>query len=485
MIFIGIDIGTQGIKTIAVTEKGEKISFINKKLTEISNLKEGWKEQNPLEWEETLKISLKEISKDIIRQGYKLSEIRAISVDGTSGTILAIDRENTPLMNAIMYNDSRATGEAEKIKEIAMKFSKKVGYTFNSSFTLPKILWIKNNLPDIYSKTTKFVHQTDFIIGILTGIYNITDHSNALKTGFDLVDYKWPEFIYKDLQIDIKKLPDVVKPGSKISTLSKEIAEETGLLKNTIVVAGMTDGCAGQIASGAVKEGEWNSILGTTLVIKGITKDLIIDPKGRVYSHLHPEGLWMPGGASNTGGECLEKVFPSIDFQRWNQEAEKYLPSSLVIYPLVRKGERFPFIDSDAEGFIRGYYQNEYELYLGYLEGVGLIERLCYNVVGSLGASINEKIFVTGGAAKSELWLKIRASILNKKLVVPEISEPSMGSAIIAASKTFYNDIFDAASNMVRLKKIVEPESKLVKVYDEKYHEFIRLMKEKGYILEE
>jgi len=482
MIFIGIDIGTQGIKTIAVTETGEKIAFVTKKLTEFPVPREGWEEQNPLEWKEVLKFSLKEVSKNIIKQGYNLSDVRSISVDGTSGTILAINRDGVPLMNAIMYNDARATKEAEKIRVVTAEFSKKVGYTFNSSFALPKILWIKNNLADIYSQTTKFIHQTDFIVGILTGFYDITDHSNALKTGFDLLDYKWPEFISKDLQIDLSKLPYVIKPGTKISTLTKEIAEETGFLKDTIVVAGVTDGCAGQIASGAANEGEWNSILGTTLVIKGITKNLVIDPKGRIYSHLHPEGLWMPGGASNTGGECLEKVFPRIDFQKWDQEAEKYLPSSLIIYPLVRKGERFPFIDSAAEGFVQGYYRNDYELYLGYLEGVGLIERLSYDVVGNLGAIVGEKIFVTGGAVKSDLWLKIRASILNKKLFVPEISEPSMGSAIIAASKTFYTNIFEATSNMVRLKKVVEPESKLVKIYNEKYREFINLMKEKGYI---
>lgn len=481
MIFIGIDVGTQGIKTIAVTETGEKIAFVTKKLTEVQVLREGWKEQNPLEWKEVLKLSLREISKNIMNRGFNLSDVKAISVDGTSGTILAINRDGFPLMNAIMYNDSRATKEAERIKEITKEFSEKVGYTFNSSFALPKILWIKDNFPNIYSQATKFIHQTDFIVGVLTGIYDITDHSNALKTGFDLLDYKWPEFIIKELQIDLNKLPYVTKPGTIISNITKEISVETGFSKDTIVVAGVTDGCAGQIASGAVNEGEWNTILGTTLIIKGITKNLIIDPRGRIYSHLHPEGLWMPGGASNTGGECLEKVFPNIDFQKWNKEAEKYLPSSLIIYPLVRKGERFPFIDSEAEGFVRGYYRSDYELYVGYLEGVGLIERLSYDVVGNLGAVVR-KVFVTGGAVKSDLWLKIRASILNKTLFVPEISEPSMGSALIAASKTFYNNIFEATSNMVKLKKIVEPESKLVKIYDDKYQEFVNLMKGKGYI---
>ncbi|AYO30078.1 hypothetical protein D2962_05140 [Biomaibacter acetigenes] len=482
MIVIGIDVGTQGIRTIAVNENGKKICIAHEELQPSMSSNSGWKEQNPGDWKRVFRTCFKKLVEGIKSQGHSLSEVMAISVDGTSGTILPVDKEKKPLMNAIMYNDSRAGQETGKIKAIAAGFSDKVGYSFNSSFALPKILWIKENLPEVYQNTWKFIHQTDFIIGLLTGIYDITDHSNALKTGFDLVDYKWPESIIEKLDLDMGKFSQVVRPGDKISNISRDFAGESGLSADTIVVAGMTDGCAGQVASGAVKEGTWNSILGTTLVVKGITKNLIKDRQGRIYSHLHPEGFWMPGGASNTGGECLEKVFPDIDYKEWDLKAERYFPTNLIVYPLVKKGERFPFIRPEAEGFIDGKPKDEVELYAGYIEGVGLFERLCYDTLSDLGATVSDEIYVTGGGTKSRIWMKLRASILNKTLLMPEISDPCMGSAVMAASKTIYNNVMEAAANMVKPGEIIAPVPEFVKIYEQKYGDFRNLMRRKGYI---
>ncbi|HHW02621.1 MAG TPA: FGGY-family carbohydrate kinase [Thermoanaerobacterales bacterium] len=482
MIVIGIDIGTQGVRNIAVDESGKKICIAHEELQPFTSINRGWKEQNPKDWERAFRICFKKLLEGIKIQGYSLSEVKAISVDGTSGTIIPIDNNNLPLMNAIMYNDSRAGEETEHIKSLTVNFSDKVGYSFNSSFALPKILWIKENLQEVYQNTWKFIHQTDFIVGVMTGIYDITDHSNALKTGFDLVDYKWPDSIIEKLGLDLQKFPRVIRPGDVIANISKNFAQEFGLSCDTTVVAGMTDGCAGQVASGAVQEGTWNSILGTTLVVKGITQNLIKDRCGRIYSHLHPEGYWMPGGASNTGGECLEKVFPAIDYKDWDLKAERYLPTNLIIYPLVKKGERFPFINSEAEGFISGESQSDIELYAGYLEGVSFFERLCYDTLSDLGATVSDKIYVTGGGTKSRIWMKLRASVLNKTLLMPKISDPCMGSAVVAASRTVYKNLLEAAANMVRPGEIIAPDHRFTGVYEEKYNTFKCIMRQKGYI---
>ncbi|MDI3481264.1 MAG: D-ribulokinase [Tepidanaerobacteraceae bacterium] len=482
MIVIGIDVGTQGIRTIAVDERGKMIFTAHEALQPSVSRKNGWKEQNPGDWEKKFKICFCRLIEGIKKEGYHLSEVKAISVDGTSGTVIPIDREKKPLTDALMYNDSRATEETKNIQRLAADFSEKVGYSFNSSFALPKILWIKEKLPEVYRNTWKFIHQSDYIVGVMTGVYDITDHSNALKTGFDLVDYKWPEAIIEKLGLDMEKFPQVIRPGYRIANINKEFAEQSGLSTDTAVVAGMTDGCAGQVASGAVKEGTWNSILGTTLVVKGITRDLIKDRQGRIYSHLHPEGFWMPGGASNTGGECLEKIFPGIDYKEWDIKAEQYFPTNLIVYPLVKKGERFPFIDPGAEGFIDGNPRDDIELYAGYIEGVGLFERLCYDMLADLGARISDEVYVTGGGTRSKIWMKIRAGILNKTLLKPEISDPCMGSAVIAASRTVYSNIVEAASNMVRPGEVIQPDQCFVSIYEEKYNKFKHIMKQKGFI---
>ncbi|MDN5313406.1 MAG: D-ribulokinase [Thermoanaerobacteraceae bacterium] len=482
MIIIGIDVGTQGIRTIAADEKGNVIAIFHEDLQPSVSPHEGFKEQNPKDWKITFDKCFKKLVDGIKAQNYTTSEIVVISVDGTSGTVLPVDENNIPLTKAIMYNDSRAQEETRVIKEVTHDFSEKVGYGFNSSFALPKILWIKNKMPEVYKKTRKFIHQTDYIVGLLTGVYDITDHSNALKTGFDLIDYQWPEDIFQELGLDLNKFPKVIRPGEYIARVSRKAAEEYGLATNTVVVGGLTDGCAGQMASGAVKEGAWNTILGTTLVIKGITRDLIKDKQGRIYSHLHPEGLWMPGGASNTGGECLEKVFPGINYKEWDLKAEQYFPTNLVVYPLVKKGERFPFINPNAEGFVIGNPIDDTELYAGYLEGVGLCERLCYETLNKMGARVFDEIYVTGGGTKSNIWMKVRASILNKTLLKPQISDPCMGTAVIAASKTIYSDVMEAAANMIKSSEIILPNQNLVKAYEEKYNRFKELMVERGYI---
>lgn len=482
MLILGIDVGTQGIRAIAVDEEGNVIASFHEYLKPSESAYEGFKEQDPKDWKITFDKCFKKLIDGIKAKNNIPSEIVAIAVDGTSGTVLPLDDNNMPLAKAIMYNDARAREETGTIREISSDFSKKVGYSFNSSFALPKILWIKNRMPEVYKKARKFIHQTDYVVGLLTGVYDITDHTNALKTGFDLIDYRWPEDVFEKLGLDLDKFPKVVRPGEYIAHISKKAAGEYGLDTRTVVVGGLTDGCAGQMASGAVREGAWNTILGTTLVIKGITRNLIKDEQGRIYSHLHPEGYWMPGGASNTGGESLEKVFSGIDYKEWDFKAERYFPTSLIIYPLVRKGERFPFLDPEAEGFLIGKPKDDIELYAGYLEGIGLFERLCYEMLMEMGAQVSNELYVTGGSTRSNIWMKARASILNKTLLKPRVSDPCMGTALVAASKTIYSDVMEAAARMVKPSELISPDKILVKAYEEKYNKFREIMVEKGYI---
>jgi sugar (pentulose or hexulose) kinase len=255
-----------------------------------------------------------------------------------------------------------------------------------------------------------------------------------------------------------------------------------GLTAGIPVFAGATDGTAAQIASGAARPGNWNSTLGTTLVFKGISRKMILDPLGRVYFHLHPEGWWMPGGASNTGTEWILTDHPGADLNELNRLASACIPTPLVRYPLAKQGERFPFIKTDAQGFMLGSPIDLAEKYASGLEGVALVERLAYETLQKIGLEVGEWIYITGGGSKSLLWSQVRASVLHKALLQPAVTETAFGAAVIAASGCWYPTISQAAGQMVKISQSIEPNAAWQPTYEDRYAVFIDELKRRGYL---
>jgi xylulokinase len=443
-----------------------------------SDLPAGWHEQPPQEWRRALIASLGQISA-ALPPG---TRVTAISADSTSGTILPVDRMGTPLMAAMMYNDRRSEAEVPAIRAAAGDHQRKHGYAFASSFGLPKIRWIQQQRPDLYARTHCFLHAADYLLGCLSGCFETTDSSNALKSGYDLVDLCWPAFIETRLGIPVARLPQVVLPGTQIGTLSAQAAAETGLPEGAAIIAGATDGTAAQLASGAVQPGDWNTTLGTTLVFKGIAPTLVPDPQGRVYSHRHPEGWWMPGGASNTGGEWIPRDYPQAKPGDLDAQAAPYLPTSLVRYPLCKRGERFPFINGAAEEFLLGTPTCVQETYAAGLEGAALIERLAYDTLRQLGLPVGERIYITGGGARSALWSQVRAAVLGKVLVKATVPDAAMGAALLAAAGCWYPTVSAAAREMVKIAETFEPRPDWQAVYDERYAQMTAELKRRGYM---
>ena len=200
-------------------------------------------------------------------------------------------------------------------------------------------------------------HAADYIVGKLTGVYDVSDQSNVLKTGFDLIDFAWPPFIESELGIDTRRLPRVVRTGEAIARVSKECAAETGLDERMSIVAGMTDGCADQIASGARAIGDWNTVLGSTLIFKGMTRDLLVDVQGRVYCHRHPMGYWMPGGASNVGARALDVRFPKVDRLACDREAIAFRPQTSPFIHSCKRESAFRSINLKRSVLSRGRRQ--------------------------------------------------------------------------------------------------------------------------------
>ncbi|HVF11143.1 MAG TPA: FGGY-family carbohydrate kinase [Abditibacteriaceae bacterium] len=483
-LVLGIDVGTQGARGLVADERGHVIAHATQDFARMAlpDLPAGHLEQNSDDWWIAARECLSAVVAQLREVGRDPREIVAGAVDSTSGTIVLLDAQRQPIRPALMYNDRRAENEAAEINNVSHEFCDKVGYRFNSSFALPKILWLARHEPENWARAQYVVHAADYIVGKLTGVFNVSDQSNSLKTGFDLVDFQWPAFIEESLGIERARLPRVVLSGEAIGPVSQQCAAATGLTTSTHIVAGMTDGSADQIASGAHRGGDWNTVLGTTITLKGLTRQLLKDPLGRVYCHRHPLGYWMPGGASNVGARVLDERFPHVDKAAFGRAAIELSPTPLTVYPLTQKGERFPFNQPDAVGFIEGDARSDEELYAAHLEGVAFTERLAYDVVTELGAEVGERIYTTGGGAQSREWMQIRADVLGRELARASNANAAMGCAIIAASRTLFSDIAEAAARMVQIDQVVAPREDLRACYEESYQRFLSALRKRGYI---
>jgi sugar (pentulose or hexulose) kinase len=475
---LGLDVGTQGVRALVCNREGVVVASASTPLPqpEKKPADSAWFEQDPEDWWRAACFCLRQVVQQLRERGIESGQIAAVCVDSTSGTVVPVDRQGRPLRRAIMYNDGRAVAEAEECNRAAG------APIFNASFALAKILWVRRHEPDVYANAYKFIHAADFLVGKLTGCWDVSDFSNALKTGYDLEQMAWPGYIESALGIPLSKLPLVAAIGDPIAEVSRTASEQTGLAEGTTVVAGMTDGTAGFVASGAAAPGDWNTTLGTTLVVRGVSEEPVRDPIGRIYNHRHPQGYWLPGGASNVGGEWFAKNFPGRDYAELDRKAEPLLPTALVLYPLARKGERLPFLHADAEGFVIGRVDDETALYAAGLEAVALVERWIYELLDSLGAGYPKAVFTTGGGARSRVWSQLRADVLQVEVRVPEISEAAMGSAVLAASKTLYSSLESASRAMVRIGYCVAPCPEHAEVYKQKLDTLRGACAERGYL---
>lgn len=475
--FIGIDIGTQGARISLLDEEGklhavkEDIFLLNERSRE---------EQSPSEWWSSCYRSLQLLCAEL-KGSINLACVKAMSVTSTSGTIIPLDKNNQPLHDAIMYSDPRSAAEALHCKEAAVS-SGYDGYSaFNSSCGLPKMLWFLNAYPDKAQWLSKFIHAADFIIGKLSGNFSVTDYTNALKSGYDVKNLQWSAYIFEKLLLKKEWMQQVKPSGEPIGSIRVELADELGLSPQLIITTGMTDGCASQVASGAVNLGDWNTTIGTTLVVKGVTKNEIIDPAGALYCHRHPAGYWMPGGASNTGADWISKLYNTTEIDELNKAASILIPTGQLAWPLIQEGERFPFVAPQAKGFAPEGI-NSTELFTAYMEGVAYIERYAYEKIKELSGENVEQVFAAGGGSNSDTWLLIRSSVLNLPIRKMQNVSGATGAAVLAASKTHFNSLIEAAQAMTRPEKLVQPESGMIQAYENNYYHFINTLIEKGYI---
>jgi sugar (pentulose or hexulose) kinase len=479
--FIGIDVGTQGVRAVLLNLKGELL-FDDGWVFELN---EGSREeQSPEDWWVYCQELLQRLVVTV-RGKIALSSIKAIGVTSTSGTVIPLDAENRPLHNALMYSDKRSEVQGELCTAVAQQYHPSGFNTFNSSSGLAKMRWFLERYPEKAKRVSKWIHAADYITGKLSGQWGITDYTNAFKSGYDVHNLTWPSYISELLGIKQDCLPKVMPSGSVIGALDQQQANLLGLNAATLVTVGITDGCASQIAAGAIKPGDWNTTIGTTLVVKGVTKSPIVDPLGRIYSHRHAiDGLWMPGGASNTGADWVSTQFSKAALPQLNSAAQALLPTGKIVYPLLQKGERFPMQAPQAHGF-GGDDLDGAEKFTAFMEGVAYLERYAYELLARLSGEDVAVVYTAGGASNSDVWLQVRSAVLNKKIVKMKYVSGGVGAAILAASKTYFSNIITAVEKLTVIEKEIMPNALLAEKYEQYYQQFLDELVERQFISKE
>jgi len=412
---LGIDVGTSGVRIVALESQGTVAGSVSVPMPDPERSGPHIT-QDAGDWWAAVSDGLAKIVRQIDAKA-----VRAIAVDGTSGTILPIDEGARPLSPARMYNDSSASDAARVIADVAPPTTAAHG----ASSPLGKALALQK-IPG----AAKILHQADWIAGRLSGRFDVSDENNALKTGYDPVARRWPDWIAKTgMKRDL--LPEVVPAGTVVGQIRAKLAEELGFNPRAAIVTGTTDGCAAFLATGADRPGDGVTSLGSTLTIKLLASEPIFAPQFGIYSHRIGE-MWLAGGASNSGGAVLLSFFDKRRLQELEPQLDPETPTGLDYYPLMAPGERFPFSDPRFAPRLTPRPVDDRVFLQGLLEGIAAIEVTGYRRLAELGATPLTSLRTVGGGAGNAPWSNIRRARLGVPFVPAAAQEAAAGTARLA-----------------------------------------------------
>lgn len=415
---LGIDVGTSGVRTAVVDASGQVRS-----MARASHIDQPEGMIHADHWWTAVRVCIGSQIKSLRELGLDPSEIRHVTVDGTSGTMVLTDKEIVPVGGALMYNSSGFAGEASVIAE----FAPSSHITQGPSSALARAMRLIAQDTDKHAE--HLLHQADFIAAKLIGRGGFSDHNNSLKTGFDPETEEWPSWI--DKVIDPRLLPQPVAVGTPIGVMRSELVQEFGLSSETMVHAGTTDSIAAFVASSPIKIGNAVTSIGSTLAIKLLSTLRLDDPSIGLYSHRLGDA-WLIGGASNTGGAVLAHYFSVEEIQSMSASIDPDQSPKLDFYPLIRPGERFPINDPDLAPRVTPRPADDATFLHGLLEGIAAIEALCYDVIESRGGGYPDRVYSAGGASENETLLSIRSRHLKAPINTASASEAAIGAALCA-----------------------------------------------------
>lgn len=477
MLYIGIDLGTSAVKLLLMDQDG-KIHKIVSKEYPLYFPRPGWSEQRPEDWWEQTVAGIQELTSECDK-----SQVAGIGFGGQMHGLVALDDQDRVIRPAILWNDGRTVKETDYLNEVIGR-DKLSEYTANiafAGFTAPKILWMKENEPENFEKIQKIMLPKDYLAYKLSGTF-CTDYSDA--SGMLLLDVKnrcWSREMMAICGVTEAQLPKLFESYEVVGTLKPELAEIFGFTGEVKIVAGAGDNAAAAVGTGTVGDGGCNISLGTSGTIFISSKEFRVDDNNALHSFDHADGGYHLMGCMLSAASCnkwwMEEILKTEDFAKEQENIVK-LGENQVFYLPYLMGERSPHNDPMARAMFIGMSMDttREEMTQAVLEGVAFGLRDSLEVARSLNIPI-ERTKICGGGAKSTLWKKIIANVMNLKVDVIESEEgPGYGGAILAAVGCGeYESVETAAAKLVKVVDTVEPEKELAAKYEERYQKFRRI----------
>ena len=474
MFYIGVDLGTSAVKLLLMETNGKIHNIVSKEYP-LYFPHPGWSEQKPEDWYAQVMEGIKELIRDVDK-----SRIAGIGFGGQMHGLVILDEQDAVIRPAILWNDGRTTRECDYLNQVIGK-DRLSEYTANISFTgftAPKILWVRDNEPENFARIAKIMLPKDYIAYKLSGVHctDVSDASGMLL--FDVKNRTWSKEMCEICDVKEKQLPKIYESYEVVGTVLPKIAKELGIPETCKVVAGAGDNAAAAVGTGTVGDGMCNISLGTSGTIFISADKFGVDKYNALHSFDHADGHYHLMGCMLSAASCnkwwMDEIIGTKDYAKEQADITKLGENRVFFLPYLM-GERSPHNDPDARGTFIGMSMDttRADMTQAVLEGVGFALRDSLEVAKSLGIRI-ERTKICGGGAKSPLWKKIIANILNLKVDVIESEEgPGLGGAMLAAVGCGeYASVKEAAEKIVKVVDTVEPEEELAAKYEERYQKF-------------
>lgn len=479
MLYIGMDLGTSAVKMLLMDDKGIIKNMVSREYP-IEFPHPGWSQQNPADWFQAIEEGIPELV-----NGFDASQVAGIGIGGQMHGLVVLDENNNVIRPAILWNDGRTAKETEYLNSVIGKdqLSKYTANIAFAGFTAPKLLWMRENEPEHFKKIAKIMLPKDYINYKLTGVHS-TDVSDASGTLlFDVKNKCWSKEMLAVCGVRDSQMPKVFESYEAVGTLLPEIALRLGLPRNVLVSAGAGDNAAAAVGTGTVGDGACNISLGTSGTIFISSARFCVDDQNALHSFAHADGNYHLMGCMLSAASCnkwlMDEIFQTSEYGAEQERitADKLGRNHVYFLPYLM-GERSPINDTNARGTFTGMTMDttRADLTQAVLEGVAFGIRDSLEIARAQGVEV-KRSKICGGGAKSPLWIRILASVLNVKLDLVESEQgPSMGGAMLAmVANGAYPSVQAACNKLVKVVDTVSPEPELVALYEARYRQFSKI----------
>ena len=475
--YIGVDLGTSAVKLLLMNDKGAIEKIVSREYP-LYFPQPGWSQQNPEDWWNGTVDGIRELISSI--DG---NLVAGISFGGQMHGLVILDEADQVIRPAILWNDGRTAAQTDYLNQVVGKeaLARNTANIAFAGFTAPKLLWVREQEPENFARIAKIMLPKDYLAYRMTGVF-CTDYSDA--SGMLLLDVKkrcWSEEMLKICGVRKEQMPRLYESYEKVGTLKPEVAGQLGLSCDCLVAAGAGDNAAAAVGTGTVGEGKCNLSLGTSGTIFISSDNFRMDSHNALHAFAHADGHYHLMGCMLSAASCnkwwMEEIIQTEDYAK-EQEKIGTLGENHVYFLPYLMGERSPHNDPNARGTFIGITMDttRAQMTQAVLEGVAFAIRDSFEVARSLGISI-DRTMICGGGAKSPLWKKIMANVLNIQVDVPQIEEgPAMGAAMLAAvADGTFASVKEAADCVVRVGETISPDPALAAAYDRQYRKFAQI----------